>query len=119
MTEQTLTTLDRLEAQVLQGFISQVDYWTAQHGEKANTVEIIYYHEDDGFEVANGEANNGLLKRNRATIFRTEILAWGVNQIKNLQGWDNAKSVTAFHLSYNNGQYGVRVQVVDKVAANQ
>ncbi|UNU73283.1 hypothetical protein LU293_09495 [Moraxella nasovis] len=115
-TTQTPTTLNRTEAQVLQGFISQVDYWQMQHGEKADTVEIIYYPDDEGFDVFNGEENNELLKRNRTTVFRADILAWASNQLKNLQGWNNDKTVTAFTLSFKNGEYGVLVDVADKSA---
>lgn len=112
MTEQTLTTLSRTEAKTLQDFIYQVDNWQSQHGEKANSVEIIYYPEDDGFEVSSNEPNNGILKRNRTTAFRAEILAWATSQLKNLQGWNNDKTVTAFTCVYKNDEFGVAVEVV-------
>lgn len=113
MSEQTpqLTTLTKTEAQALQGFIWQVDNWQNQHGEKASHIEIVYYPEDDGFEVANNEPNNGLLKRNRVTAFRAEILAWATNQIKQLQGYASENTVTAFACVYKNGEYGVAVEI--------
>ncbi|MFA9487209.1 MULTISPECIES: hypothetical protein [unclassified Moraxella] len=114
MTEptQTLTTLNRTEAQILQAFIWQVDTWQSQYGDKANKVEIVYYPEDDGFEAMNGEENNGILKRNRTTIFRAEILAWATNQLNQLKGWGNDKAVTVLHLVYANDEFGVAVEVV-------
>lgn len=109
---QNLTTLTRLEATTLNSFISQIDYWRSLYGDKANKVEIVYYPEDDGFEVMNGEENNGILKRNRTTIFRAEILAWATNQLNQLKGWSNDKAVTVLHLAYANDEYGVAVEVV-------
>lgn len=111
---QNLTTLTRLEATTLNSFISQIDYWRSLYGDKANKVEIIYYPEDDGFETMNGEENNGILKRNRTTVFRAEILAWATNQLNQLKGWGNDKAVTALHLVYANDEYGVAVEVTDK-----
>lgn len=116
MSEPTLTELSRTEATVLQSFIAQVDFWKNQHGDKASTIEITYYPDDDGFEVSNNEANNGVLKRNRASLFRTEILAWGAGQLKQLQGWDNSKTVNAFAVSYKDGKFGVAVDVAGKTA---
>lgn len=116
MSEQNLTTLTRLEAKTLTDFIYQVDNWQARHGGKANTIEIVYYPEDEGFEVANGEENNGILRRNRATLFRTDILAWGANQLRQLEGWNNDKTVTAFTCVYKDGEFGVAVEVVDSAA---
>lgn len=113
MTE-TLTTLTHTEAQTIQGFISQVDFWHTQYGDKADTVEIVYYPEDDGFEVINNEPNNGVLKRSRTTAFRAEILAWGAGQINQLKGWNNQNSITAFIVSFKNGEYGVKVATADK-----
>ncbi|WII95999.1 hypothetical protein LU276_04070 [Moraxella haemolytica] len=115
---QTLTTLNRTEAQILQAFIWQVDTWQSQYGDKANKVEIVYYPEDDGFEAMNGEENNGILKRNRTTIFRAEILAWATNQLNQLKGWGNDKAVTVLHLVYANDEFGVAVEVTDKTAEN-
>ncbi|AKI28125.1 hypothetical protein C0147_05940 [Moraxella catarrhalis] len=114
MSETTLTELSRTEAQVLQSFIAQVDYWKNQHGDKAATIEVIYYPEDDGFEVANGEPNNGVLKRNRTTAFRADLLAWASNQLRQLQGWDNSQTVTEFSLSYKNDRYGVRAALASE-----
>lgn len=114
MSEITLTELSRTEATVLQSFIAQVDFWKNQHGDKAATIEVIYYPEDDGFEVANGEPNNGVLKRNRTTAFRADLLAWASNQLRQLQGWDNSQTVTEFSLSYKNDRYGVRAALASE-----
>lgn len=114
MSETTLTELSRTEAQVLQSFIAQVDFWKNQHGDKAATIEVIYYPEDDGFEVANGEPNNGVLKRNRTTAFRADLLAWASNQLRQLQGWDNSQTVTAFILSFKDNRYGVRAALASE-----
>ena len=114
MSETTLTELSRTEAQVLQSFIAQVDYWKIQHGDKASTIEITYYPDDDGFEVSNNEANNGVLKRNRTTVFRADLLAWASNQLRQLQGWDNSHTVTEFSLSYKNDRYGVRAALASE-----
>lgn len=114
MSETTLTEVSRTEATVLQSFIAQVDFWKNQHGDKAATIEVIYYPEDDGFEVANGEPNNGVLKRNRTTAFRADLLAWASNQLRQLQGWDNSQTVTEFSLSYKNDRYGVRAALASE-----
>lgn len=114
MSEPTLTEVSRTEAQVLQSFIAQVDYWKNQHGDKANTIEITYYPDDDGFEVSNNEANNGVLKRNRTTVFRADLLAWASNQLRQLQGYDNSQTVTEFSLSYKNDRYGVRAALASE-----
>lgn len=118
MSEPTLTELSRTEAQVLQSFIAQVDYWKNQHGDKASTVEIIYYPDDDGFEVASGEPNNGVLKRNRTTVFRADLLAWASNQLRYLQGYDNSQTVTAFILSFKDNRYGVRAALASEAKAD-
>lgn len=114
MSETTLTELSRTEATVLQSFIAQVDFWKNQHGDKAATIEVIYYPEDDGFEVSNNEPNNGVLKRNRTTAFRADLLAWASNQLRQLQGWDNSQTVTEFSLSYKNDRYGVRAALASE-----
>ncbi|AZQ96021.1 hypothetical protein EJK48_1089 [Moraxella catarrhalis] len=114
MSETTLTELSRTEAQVLQSFIAQVDFWKNQHGDKAATIEVIYYPEDDGFEVSNNEPNNGVLKRNRTTAFRADLLAWASNQLCQLQGWDNSQTVTAFILSFKDNRYGVRAALASE-----
>lgn len=114
MSETTLTELSRTEAQVLQSFIGQVDYWKIQHGDKAATIEITYYPEDDGFEVSNNEPNNGVLKRNRTTVFRADLLAWASNQLRQLQGYDNSQTVTAFILSFKDNRYGVRAALASE-----
>ena len=95
-----------------------MDYWKNQHGDKAATIEVIYYPEDDGFEVANGEPNNGVLKRNRTTAFRADLLAWASNQLRQLQGWDNSQTVTEFSLSYKNDRYGVRAALASEAKAD-
>lgn len=118
MSETNLTELSRTEAMVLQSFIAQVDYWKNQHGDKASTIEITYYPEDDGFEVSNNEANNGVLKRNRTTVFRADLLAWASNQLRYLQGYDNSQTVTEFSLSYKNDRYGVRAALASEAKAD-
>lgn len=118
MSETTLTELSRTEAQVLQSFIAQVDFWKNQHGDKASTIEVIYYPEDDGFEVSNNEANNGVLKRNRTTVFRADLLAWASNQLRYLQGYDNSQTVTAFILSFKDNRYGVRAALASEAKAD-
>ena len=114
MSETTLTEVSRTEAQVLQSFIGQVDFWKNQHGEKATTIEITYYPDDNGFEISNNEANNGVLKRNRTTVFRADLLAWASNQLRQLQGYDNSQTVTEFSLSYKNDRYGVRAALASE-----
>ena len=118
MSEPTLTEISRTEATVLQSFIGQVDYWKNQHGDKATTIEITYYPDDDGFEVSNNEANNGVLKRNRTTVFRADLLAWASNQLRQLQGYDNSQTVTEFSLSYKNDRYGVRAALASEAKAD-
>lgn len=118
MSEPTLTELSRTEAMVLQSFIAQVDFWKNQHGDKASTIEITYYPEDDGFEVSNNEANNGVLKRNRTTVFRADLLAWASNQLRYLQGYDNSQTVTAFILSFKDNRYGVRAALASEAKAD-
>lgn len=116
MSEKTLTTLNRTEAMILSAFIYQVDVWKNQYGEKADNIEIIYYPEDDGFEVANGETANGILKRNRTTVFRADILTWANTQLKQLKGWQGDKEVKAFTCVYKNNEFGVSVEVGEKQA---
>lgn len=90
-----------------------MDFWKNQHGDKASTIEITYYP-DDGFEVSNNEPNNGVLKRNRTTVFRADLLAWASNQLRYLQGYDNSQTVTEFSLSYKNDRYGVRAALASE-----
>ena len=113
---QNLTMLSRIEARTLQSFISQIDFWKAQHGDKADIVEIVYYPEDEGFDVLSNEANNGILKRNRASMFRTELLSWASNQLRDLQGWNNSNAVTAFAVSYKDDTFGVECKIADAKA---
>lgn len=108
--------LSREEANLIGNFISQVGMWTANHGDKANHIEIVYYPEDDGFEVINNEENNGLLRRNRVSVFRGELIAWATQQTQQLKGWSNERIVTAFAVIYKDGQYGVVCQTADKNA---
>ena len=99
--------LSRDEASLISNFINQVGMWTANHGDKANHIEIVYYPEDDGFEITNNEENNGLLRRNRVSTFRGELIAWATQQTQQLKGWDNARTVTAFAVVYRDGEFGV------------
>lgn len=78
--------LSHEEANLISSFISQVGIWTSVHGDKAAHIEIVYYPEDDGFEVVNNEKNNGLLRRNRVSIFRSELIAWATQQTQQLKG---------------------------------
>lgn len=110
--------LSREEANLISNFISQVGMWIASHGDKANRIEIVYYPEDDGFEVTNNEENNGLLRRNRVSVFRGELIAWATQQTQQLKGWSNERIVTAFAVIYKDGQYGVVCQTADKNASN-
>ena len=102
-----LQLLSREEANLISNFISQVGMWTASHGDKANHIEIIYYPEDGGFEVINNEENNGLLRRNRVSVFRGELIAWATQQTQQLKGWSNERIVTAFAVVYRDGEFGV------------
>ncbi len=99
--------LSREEANLISNFINQVGIWAVNHGEKANTIEIVYYPEDDGFEVVNNEENNGLLRRNRVSVFRGELIAWATQQTQQLKGWDNSRTITAFAVVYRDGEFGV------------
>lgn len=62
----------------------------------------------------NNEPNHGIIKRTRTTVFRADIVAWANNQLKQLQGFTGENTVTAFVVSYKNGEYGVAVEVTDK-----
>lgn len=64
--------------------------------------------------MSNNEPNNGVLKRNRTTAFRADLLAWASNQLRQLQGWDNSQTVTKFSLSYKNDRYGVRAALASE-----
>ncbi len=110
--------LSREEANLITSFISQVGDWTTKHGDKASHIEIVYYPEDDGFEVINNEENNGLLRRNRVSVFRGELIAWATQQTQALKGWTNERVVTAFAVIYKDGQYGVVCQTADKTESN-
>ncbi len=105
--------LSREEANLISNFISQVGMWTAKHGNKASRIEIIYYPEDDGFEIVSNEANNGILPRNRISAFRGELMAWATQQTQQLKGWTNERVVTAFAVIHKDGQYGVVCQTAD------
>lgn len=105
--------LSREEANLISNFISQVGIWTANHGEKASHIEIVYYPEDDGFEITNNEENNGLLRRNRVSVFRGELIAWATQQTQQLKGWANERIITAFAVVYRDGEYGVLCKTAD------
>lgn len=105
--------LSREEANLITSFISQVGMWTANHGEKANHIEIVYYPEDDGFEVVNNEENNGSLRRNRVSVFRGELIAWATQQTQQLKGWSNERTITAFAVVYRDGEFGVLCKTAD------
>lgn len=109
--------LSREEANLIASFIGQVGLWVANHGEKADKIEIVYYPEDDGFEIVNNEENNGLLRRNRVSVFRGELIAWATQQTQTLKGWNNENTVTAFACIYKDGQFGVVCQTKAKTAA--
>ncbi|WP_233424936.1 hypothetical protein [Moraxella canis] len=105
--------MSREEANLISNFISQVGVWMANHGEKANHIEIVYYPEDDGFEVTNNEENNGLLRRNRVSVFRGELIAWASQQTQQLKGWDGLRKITAFAVVYRDGEFGVLCKTAD------
>lgn len=105
--------LNREEANLITGFISQVGMWSANHGEKADHIEIVYYPEDDGFEVVNNEENNGVLRRNRVSVFRGELIAWATQQTQQLKGWSNDRTITAFAVVYRDGEFGVLCKTAD------
>ncbi len=111
--------LSREEANLISNFISQVGVWTASHGDKASHIEIVYYPEDDGFEITNNEENNGLLRRNRVSVFRGELIAWATQQTQQLKGWDNARTITAFAVVYRDGEYGVLCKTADATSNTQ
>lgn len=111
--------LSRDEANLISNFISQVGMWTSIHGDKASHIEIVYYPEDDGFEVTNNEENNGLLRRNRISVFRGELIAWATQQTQQLKGWDNARTITAFAVVYRDGEYGVLCKTADATLKTQ
>lgn len=110
---ENLITLSRNEANVLQNFVSQVDYWLSVYGDKAKHLEILYFPEDDGFDVINGEENNGILKRNRITAFRADLLSWGTQQVKALKGWNSEFTVTGFACVYKDNRFSITCQLQD------
>ena len=105
--------LSREEASLISNFISQVGMWTAKHGDKAKRIEIVYYPEDDGFDIISNEANNGILPRNRIGAFRGELMAWASQQAQQLKGWANERVVTAFAVIHKDGQFGALCQTDD------
>lgn len=111
--------LSREEANLISNFISQVGMWTANHGEKASHIEIVYYPEDDGFEITNNEENNGILRRNRVSVFRGELIAWATQQTQQLKGWSNERIVTAFAAVYRDGEFGVLCKTADATSNTQ
>lgn len=111
--------LSREEANLISYFISQVGMWTAKHGNKASHIEIVYYPEDDGFEIVSNEANNGILPRNRISSFRGELMSWASQQTQQLKGWTNERIITAFAVIYKDGQYGALCQTADANATER
>lgn len=110
--------LSREEANLISNFISQVGMWTAKHGNKASHIEIVYYPEDDGFEIVSNEENNGILPRNRISAFRGELISWASQQTQQLKGWTNERAVIAFAAIHKDGQFGVLCQTADANATN-
>ena len=105
--------LSREEANLINNFISQVGMWTAKHGNKASRIEIVYYPEDDGFDIISNEANNGILPRNRISAFRGELMAWASQLTQSLKGWADERVVTAFAVIHKDGQFGALCQTAD------
>ena len=108
--------LSREEANLISNFISQVGMWAVKYGDKASHIEIVYYPEDDGFDIISNEANSGILPRNRISAFRGELMAWASQQTQALKGWTNERSVTAFAVIHRDGQFGALCQTADKNA---
>lgn len=108
--------LSRDEANLISNFISQVGMWAAKYGDKASHIEIVYYPEDDGFDVISNEVNSGILPRNRISAFRSELIGWAAQQTQQLKGWSDERIVTAFAVIHKDGQYGVVCQTADKNA---
>lgn len=106
--------LSRDEANLITNFINKVGEWVGVYGEKASHIEIVYYPEDDGFEVTNNEENNGILRRNRVSVFRGELIGWANQQTQQLRGWANDRIIKAFAVIYRDGQFGVLCKTVDK-----
>lgn len=104
---ENLTTLSRTEAVILSAFIYQVDNWKNQYGEKADNIEIVYHADDDDFEISTSDKPT---KRGRINAMTADILTWANSQLKQLQGYDNQNSVTAFTCSYKDNRFGVAVQ---------
>ena len=105
--------LSREEANLISNFISQVGMWTAKYGDKASRIEIVYYPEDDSFEIISNEANSGILPRNRISAFRGELMAWASQQTQFLKGWSDERVVTAFAVIHKDGQFGALCQTAD------
>lgn len=105
--------LGREEANLISQFISQVGMWTTKHGDKASRIEIVYYPDDDGFEIVSNEENNGILPRNRISAFRGELMTWASQQTQQLKGWTNERTITAFAVIHKDGQFGALCQTAD------
>ena len=105
--------LSREEANLISNFISQVGMWAAKYSDKASHIEIVYYPEDDGFDIISNEANSGILPRNRISAFRGELMAWAIQQTQQLKGWTNERAVTAFAVIHKDGQFGALCQTAD------
>lgn len=110
--------LSREEANLISNFISQVGMWAAKYGDKASHIEIVYYPEDDGFDIINNEANSGVLPRNRISAFRSELIGWASQQTQQLKGWADERAITAFAVIHKDGQFGALCQTADKNAIN-
>ena len=105
--------MSREEANLISNFINQVGAWTAKYGDKAKRIEVVYYPEDDGFEIISNEANNGILPRNRISAFRGELMAWASQQTQYLKGWANERTITAFAVIHKDRQFGALCQTAD------
>lgn len=111
--------LSHEEASLITNFINKVIDWVISYGDKASHIEIVYYPEDDSFEITNNEENNGLLRRNRVSVFRGELIAWATQQTQQLKGWGNARTITAFAVVYRDGEYGVLCKTADATLKTQ
>lgn len=111
MSEQTLTTLDRNEAELLQNFVWQVDTATAQFGDHANVLKIEYDGESGDFEIATNEPKTK--KAGRASRLRVALASWGYTQLERIEGYNRERVVSSMIVSYNNGEYGVSCVIAD------
>ena len=105
--------MSREEANLISNFISKVGMWAAKYGDKASHIEIVYYPEDDGFEIVSNEEKSGILPRNRISAFRGELMSWASQQTQSLKGWANERVITAFAVIHKDGQFGALCQTAD------